>query len=229
MEIAQLRSLPYLADLTETELAPVAASSRQLSFERGGRVLDEGEPCLGLYFVISGRVKIFKLSIEGREQILRVMGPGETFNEVPAIDGGPNPASVEAMEPSAIGLVPRAEFEHALKASPALSWKLLQQFAGRLRVFVELVAELSLMSIEERLARLLLLSSQGSREPLRVTQQEMAAMAGTTREVAARALRSLEERGAIRRTEGRVEVVDPAALAAAAQGIQGRTAAPPAV
>ncbi|MBI4497873.1 MAG: Crp/Fnr family transcriptional regulator [Chloroflexi bacterium] len=214
-----LRQLAYLYDLEDRDLARVAERCTEQRFERGELILLEGAPCPGMYFVIQGRVKVFKLSPEGREQILRIMGPGETFNDVPAFDGGSNPASVAAMEPTTVGLIPSAEVERLVREYPQVAWHMLRLFAGRLRAFVDLVAELSLLGVEARVAKLLLVSSQNTdRSRFRITQQDMAAMVGTTREVVARALRSLEDRGAISREEGHLEIRDRHLLEAVSEG-----------
>lgn len=216
-----LRALTYLQGLDESDLQHLAVRCTEQRVERGRLVLQQGAPCPGLSFVVQGRVKVFRVSAEGREQILRVIGPGESFNDVPAFDGGPNPASVQAMEDSVIGLVPSSELDRLIEERPQVARHMLGLFAGRLRGFVELVAELSLHSVESRVARLLLVSSEQAptATALRITQQDMAAMVGTTREVVARALRGLEERGAIRRAEGHITVRDRSLLLAVSEGL----------
>jgi CRP-like cAMP-binding protein len=215
-----LGSIAYLQGLCERDLQRLAERCTEQRFERGRLVLQEGAPCPGLSFLVQGRVKIFRVSAEGREQILRVIGPGETFNEVPAFDGGPNPASVQAMEDAVIGTVPADELDRLIREHPRVARHLLRLFAARLRGFVELVTELSLYSVESRVARLLLVSSEQAPElaGLRITQQDMAAMVGTTREVAARALRVLETRGAIRRTDGHITICNRALLSSLSEG-----------
>lgn len=215
-----LRRLAYVQGLQDQDLERLAERCMEQRFDRGEIIVLEGDPCPGLYFVVEGRVKVFKLSPEGRELILRVMGPGETFNDVPAFDGGPNPASVGGMEPSVIGLIPAAEIEHLVQEHPLVARHMLRLFAGRLRAFVDLVAELSLLSVEARVAKLVLVSSQNTdRTHLRITHQDMAAMVGTSREVVTRALRSLEDRGAIRREEGSIRVQDRRLLEGVSEGI----------
>lgn len=216
-----LRSLAYLQGLAERDLLRLAEHCLQERVDRGAMVVHEGAPCLGLSFLVQGRVKVFRVSSGGREQILRIIGPGETFNDVPAFDGGPNPASVQAMEDSLIGTIPNVELDRIMQEHPQVARAMLALFANRLRGFVELVTELSLHSVESRVARLLLVSSTPAQERagVRITQQDMAAMVGTTREVAARALRALEERGAIVRTEGHIAIFDRAILVGVSEGL----------
>src|SRR5512146_363374 len=105
---ALLRAQPYFAVLDDRALDYLAERISEHRFERGETILVEGQPSEGLYVVREGRVRIYKLSPEGREQVLRYCNPGESFNEVAVFDGGPNPANVVAAVPSRIWIVPRA-------------------------------------------------------------------------------------------------------------------------
>ncbi len=88
-----LRQVPYFARFDATLLKELAGQIHERKYKAGEVILLEGEPCEGLYFVVSGRVKVFKVSREGKEQLLRILGPGRTFNDVPVLDGGPTPAA----------------------------------------------------------------------------------------------------------------------------------------
>lgn len=216
IDIGALRSLPYFSRLKEAELREVARLVQAVTLTRGEVLLTGGEPCPGLYFVVSGSLKVFQVSPEGREQVLMVAGPGQSFNDVPVFDGGPNPASVEALEPSAVGLVPKEAIEDLVRRYPEVARGMLQVFARRLRLLVSLVTSLSLLSVEGRVGQVLLTFSDTAPQPrprLRVSQQDLAAMVGTTREVVARSLRALEEAGAVRRLQTEIEVVDRKRLA----------------
>lgn len=214
-----LREVPYLRHLEDNSLVSLAKDCHEQHFNAGELILSEGTPPKGLYLVVQGRVKIFKVSPEGREQILRVMGPGETFNDVPALDGGVNPASAGALDSTDLVILSQPTLESLLHEHPQVAWQMLGIFAGRLRAFVDLVAELSLLNVESRVAKFLIVSSQNTdRDQFHITQQDLAATVGTTREVAARALRSLEDRGAIQRTGGRIEVRNLRALTMVVEG-----------
>ena len=143
-----LRSLPYFSGLSAEELACVRRCITTRDFDKGELVLLEGEPCRGLYVVRSGRVRVFKTSPDGREQVLRVAEAGETFNEVPNFDGGNNPASVEVLEPSTIYLIRRAHLLQLVQQYPSIAMALLRMFAGRLRHLTTLVEDLSLKNLE---------------------------------------------------------------------------------
>ena len=214
-----LRQTPYFADVSQSQLSAVARSAVERSYRRGDPVFLEGDSCEGLYVVKSGRVRVYKISPEGREQVLLVAGPGGTFNEVPVFDGGPNPASVEALEPTVLLLLPKTTLLAMVEAQPEIGRAFMRTFATRLRQLVGLVEELSFKTVTGRVARILLeqlpssAGERGEQAPRRLTQREIAAMAGTAREVAGRALKALEQQGAVRIERGRIVIVDPERLA----------------
>jgi CRP/FNR family transcriptional regulator len=176
----------------------------QHTYERGQVVFFEGEPCTGLCIVQSGRVKVFKVSLEGREQILHVLGPGRTFNDVAVFDGGPNPASVRALEQTTLWIVDRVSMIALVHRYPILAMAVVERLAAMARHLVSLVETLSFFDVTERLARLLLSRDQegdgllGSDSRRWMTQEEMAAHLGTVREMVGRSLHSLEEEGLIK-------------------------------
>ena len=218
---AVLGRVPYFAGLDPAALARLAAETRERRCAAGELVLAEGEPCQGLSFVVSGRVKAFKLSEDGREQVLRILGPGHTFNDVPIFDGGTNPAGVAAMEESIVGLVPAARIHALLRERQEVAAAVIGVLAARLRSMTEMVEDLALRGVTARVARLLLECSRGQ-PPLaegagdhcaHLTQHQLAAMTGTVREVVQRALKALEREGAIELARGRIRVLAPEILA----------------
>jgi CRP-like cAMP-binding protein len=213
-----LRQLPYFAGLDEAGLARIEERLLECRCERGKVVFMEGGPCQGLYVVRSGRVRIFKVSAEGREQVLMVAGRGETFNEVPNFDGGTNPATAEALEPSVLYLLPKKDLLSIVETEPVVARAIMRVFASHLRHLTALVEDLSFRNVTSRVAKILLGQVQRAgvdveAPPPRLTQQQMAAMAGTAREVVGRALKALEQQGVIRVERGRVVVVSPERLA----------------
>src|SRR4030043_449831 len=94
-DLELLKSTPYFSSLKPSELETVRRHLRELAFQRGDTIFMEGDECEGLYLVRSGLVRIFKTSVEGREQVLFMARPGDSFNDVPVFDGGLNPASAE--------------------------------------------------------------------------------------------------------------------------------------
>lgn len=215
-----LAKTAYFADLKQSQLAAIAAAVVEHSYERGALVFHEGDDCEGLYVVKSGRARVYKISSEGREQVLLVAEAGETFNEVAVFDGGPNPASVEALEPTVLLLLPKNRLLSIVDAEPEVGRAFMRVFASHLRRLTGLVEDLSFKTVTGRVARVLLdelPSATGGRSgqssPRHLTQREIAAMVGTAREVAGRALKALEQQGAIRMERGRIVIVDPQLLA----------------
>lgn len=210
-----LAAVPYFADLSDDERARVAASGRRRRYQPGAVLFLEGEPCSGLYFVLGGLVKVYKSSEDGREQILRLMAPGDSFNDVPAFDGGPNPASAAVVEPAEVLIFSRTQVLRLLDEYPAFARAVVRVFAARLRHLVALVEDLSFRQVTARVARIVLQSvtpregvGAGAGRRSRITQREIAQMAGTAREVVARALRVLEDAGAVEIDRGHVRITD---------------------
>lgn len=181
------------------------------SFDRGQLLFLEDEPGEGLYLVRSGQVRLFKSSPEGREMVLSIVRAGESFNDVPAFDGGPNPVSASALEAVTVYIIPRETLLALLAGCPA-AVDIINVLAGRLRHLTKMVEDLSFRSVTSRLAKLLLelAVSEGKSAPMpRLTQDDMAAMVGSVRDVIGRVLRALEKTGAIRIEGHRILVVNP--------------------
>jgi CRP/FNR family transcriptional regulator len=217
-------SLPGIASfldaIGDVERRRLLDAARQRHYETGESILREGESSDGLLVVLSGRVKISRMSADGREQVLRYVPAGGSFNEVPVFDSGPNPADATAAEPSDLLLVSREQVQELLKANPKVAEVIIRSLASRLRHFVELVDDLSFRHVTPRVARVLLQSvaphpgvGAGADAGCRFSQRELAEMVGTSREVVARALRTLEGSGAITIDRGAIRIVDASLLA----------------
>jgi CRP/FNR family cyclic AMP-dependent transcriptional regulator len=204
---ALLRRLPYFATLDASMLQAVAASTLRRTVGADEIVMIEGEPCAGLFVVQSGRVKITRTSLAGREQILHIAGPGEAFNDVPVFDGGPNPATVQAMADSTLLVIDRATLLALLDRYPRLAQAVVAVLAARCRQLVAMIEDLSLHSVTARLAGLLLDQAAQADAPA-LTRAQMAARLGTVREMVSRSLRELEQAGLIRLEGARIVIVD---------------------
>ncbi len=206
-----LRKIPYFAGLSDRELERVRPLVQERSYDRGEMVILEGEPCRAVYFVKAGRVKVFKTSPEGKEQVLQITRPGESFNEVPVFDGDPNAASAAALDATDLYLISSEDMQRLMRDLPAMSANVIQVLAHRLRHLVALVEDLSFRQVSGRVAKILLKQVEDGAKPEgaeRLTQQQMATMAGTAREMVGRALKSLEQAGAIRMERGRIIILD---------------------
>jgi CRP-like cAMP-binding protein len=220
-----LRRVPYFAGLNDDVLAALAAVTFERRYVRGQVLFLEGDPCAGLHIVADGEIKIFKLSPQGREQVLRQLGPGSTFNEVPVLDGGPNPASTAAVTDATVCIITRDDIKRLAQTYPTLAWALIESTARHARHLVLMVEDLSLRSVKARLARLLLIQAQASTatdeidRSQMITQAEMAARLGTVREMIGRVLRDLADDELIVFDRHRIMIKDREALAALADGL----------
>ena len=213
VQLEFLKSILYFSDLGLAELESIRKLVFEKTADRAEMVLLEGESAANLYFVASGVVKVFKTSAEGKEQILSIVRPGESFNDVPIFDGGPNPASARAMGPVLLYGIKKNDMEAILRDHPPIALNVIKVLARRVRHLVSLVEDLSFKHVIGRVAKILLehVGGEMGRVP-RLTQQEMAAMAGTAREVVGRSLKALEEEGAIKLDRHRIIIRDKEAL-----------------
>ena len=213
IEIEFLKSIPYFSGLDPAELGSVRKYIFERPVEKGEIILLEGEPVEYLYFVASGVVKVFKTSAEGKEQILNIVRPGESFNDVSIFDDGPNPASAQAMGPVVLYGIRKNELKTILQSHSEIALNVIKVLAGQVRHYISLVEELSFKHVSGRLAKILLDYAGDKTTPRpRLTQQEMAAMAGTAREMISRSLKALEEDGMIRLDRQRIVITDSKAL-----------------
>jgi CRP-like cAMP-binding protein len=206
-----LRGVSYFRPLPDSELQRLQTRAIGQTFPRGRIIILENDPCPGMYLLESGRVKVFRTSADGREQVLMLVGPGGAFNDVPVFDGGPNAAAATAMERSSLYLIPSEHVMSALRAYPEAALAVARAFAGQLRYLAELVEDLSFRHVTSRVAKLLLEYAEqpGQSVPRpRLTQQDLASMVGSVREVVGRSLAALEREGAIRIDRARIVVTD---------------------
>src|SRR5215471_11346454 len=153
---AILRRAPLFASLTDAEMQALAARATRKRFQKDEQLFAEGDPCTGLYLVSSGKVRIFKLSPSGREQILAVEGPGSSFAELPVFDGGNYPAAASALEDTEVLFISRRDFQNFCREHPEVALKVLAVVGSRLRRLVAVIEDLSFTTVRQRLISLLL-------------------------------------------------------------------------
>jgi CRP/FNR family transcriptional regulator, cyclic AMP receptor protein len=208
-----LSSLSYFSGLTAAELEAIKPSFFEKTVQRGEMIFLEGESADTLFFLVSGIVKLFKTSTQGKEQIISLARPREVLNDISIFDSGPNPMSAQAMSTVNLYCIKRDRLESTLRLHPQVSTRIIQVLAARTRQLIALVEDLSFKHVIGRVAKILLEhTSDGAGSGQRLTQQEMAAMAGTAREVVARSLKAMEERGLIRLERHRIVITDKDAL-----------------
>jgi CRP-like cAMP-binding protein len=214
LQVELLKSAGYFHGLGAAEMEALARLVFEKTAQRGDVLQYDGEPAAALYLVVTGAVKVSLTSPEGKEQILDIAGPGDTFNDVPALDDGPSLAGAQAMGPVLLYGIRKGELIAFLRTHPEAAWNAVEVLAGKLRLLAALVEDLSFRHVIGRVARLLLRhAGDGAAPGPRLTQQEMAALVGTAREVVGRSLKTLEEEGIIRLDRHRIVITNRAALA----------------
>ena len=181
----------------------LAARSVRKLFSTGELLFSEGEPCNGLHIIARGKVRLFKTSVNGREQVLSVNVSGESVAEIPVFDGGPYPASAVALEETEIAFISRRDFNAYCLEHPEVPLKVLTVVGARLRNLVGIIEELSFTTIRQRLISTLLKLAQsegrktahGIEFQLPASHQELANQLGTVRELIARNLMRLQAEG----------------------------------
>jgi len=206
-----LKSLPYFSGLSDSVLDSISSHVFEKKAVRGDTLVFEGDPVDTLYFVATGVVKVFKTSADGKEQILLIIRPGDSFNDVPVLTGGISLASAAAMSAVVLHGIKKKDLEAILKEHPQAALNVINVLSRRVQELVELIEDLSFRHVNSRVAKILL-EYAGNGERPRLTQQEMAAMIGTAREMVGRSFRSLEEEGAIRVERNRIIIANYATL-----------------
>jgi CRP/FNR family transcriptional regulator len=204
-----LHSLVYFESLSAEQLAWLSHHTVYRQFEAGEMIFLQGDPAAGLWLIETGRVKIYKINPEGEEHIMHFLGTGNTFNDIAALDGGLNPANASALSAVSVWLIPAEALRDLLVNDGQVALKVVRILAGRVRNLVQQIEDLALYSVTIRLARFLLkqtedpaLSGPG------VTRAAIAAHLATKPETVSRALRTLEESGAIRFDRHRILITD---------------------
>jgi CRP-like cAMP-binding protein len=212
-----LSHLPLFQGLPEEDLKALSGIVLERSHAAGETIFTEGDRAAGLNIVFSGRVKIFKLAPNGKEQILHIMGPGEPFAEVPVFQGGHYPASAEAIEASRVLFIPRDGLTDMIRRNPALALDMLAVLSRRLREFAATIENLSLRGVPERLSAYLLhlsdLAGGAGEFELDIKKGLIANLLGTTGESLSRVLGKMTQAGMIRVGGKKIAILDRAALA----------------
>ncbi len=200
----------------------LAARTVRKLFSTGELIFSEGEPCNGLHIIARGKVRIFKTSMSGREQVLAVNGPGESVAELPVFDGGPFPASAIAVEDAELAFISRRDFNAYCLEHPEVALKVLSVVGARLRHLVGIIEELSFTTIRQRLISSLIKLAQsegrttarGVEFQLPATHQELANQLGTVRELISRNLMRLQAEGLLDVDARQIVVKDMKGLSA---------------
>ncbi len=212
--IDQLALVPVFAHLTRDALEGLARLATPREYAAGEVVFLEGDPPAGLFVVDSGRIKVVKTSPQGREHILDLLAPGQPANAVGVFADRPNPATAVALEAARVWLIPRQSALALLRSDPEFAQRIIEDMATHMVHLVELVADLSLRSVLQRLAKLLLAEAEGDVlvRPRWFTHPELAARLGTVPDVVQRALARLGGDGLVEVDRREIRILDRAAL-----------------
>ena len=200
---AVLQKTALLSNLSPSESQLLAARTSRKHFATGELLFSEGEKCHGLHIIATGKVRIFKTSQGGREQVLAVNVAGECVAELPVFDGGAFPASAVAVEETEIAFISRPDFHAFCMEHPTVALKMLAVVGARLRRLVGIIEELSFTTIRQRLISTLLRLAEtegtqtatGIAFQLPASHQELASQLGTVRELISRNLMRLQAEG----------------------------------
>jgi CRP-like cAMP-binding protein len=181
---------PLFGGLSEDQLAQIGKIAQQKFFKRGDTIFWDGDPGIGFYVVLDGKVKIYKTSADGKEQILHIYGPGHPFGEVPVFSGSRFPANAQAIEKSRLLFFPRKDFVDLISSQPSLALNMLAVLSMRLRQFTVQVENLSLKEVPARLASYLIYLSNEQDGPkvvdLPISKGQLASLLGTIPETLSR-------------------------------------------
>ena len=205
-----VRSSPYFAGLDDDVLQSIGRLMVERTVGKNEIIWLEQAPANAVYFVVSGQIKLFKMSTDGREQIVRLARPGDSFGHTGIFNGGSNPESAQAMIPSVLWGLAKSDLEVLLWDHKRLALNTIRAMAIEMHHYMSLVEDLSLRRVRGRLTRLLLKhSSEGVfDESLVLSQGDIAAMTGTVREVCGKSLKVLEENGIIKSSRHQIIIKD---------------------
>lgn len=213
------RRVAIFSALTEAEIESLAGRAVLRKFSANSLLFSEGDPCEGLFVVVSGQARVFKLSPGGREQVLTLDGPGSSVAELPVFDGGPYPASCVAVGDSEMFFLSRRALHDVCLERPEVALKILAMLGRRLRHLVGMIEELSFTTVRDRLMAHLLREARnrGTEEgpgrtfALEASHQQIAAQIGTVRELVSRNVSRLQAEGLIE-VNGRMVTIKDLAL-----------------
>jgi CRP/FNR family transcriptional regulator len=203
---------PLFGGLPDDQVKELRDIAIVKGFRKGGPIFSEGDDGKGFFVVVRGLVKVFKLSADGKEQILHISGPGEPFGEVAVFSGKQFPASAEAIAESTLLFFPRDAFVDRIRKNPSLALNMLAVLSMRLRRFTVQIENLSLKEVPARLAGYLLylMEEQGRADEvtLQISKGQLASLLGTIPETLSRIFSKLNSRKLIEVKDRSIAILD---------------------
>ncbi len=214
IQIDSLQSMRYFAGIDAAQLESISHLFKEVRFDKGVNFLSEGDWTDSLYFIVSGLVKVYKTSPNGKEQVLHIAPPGDSLNDVSLYDGGPNAAGMVALTPVVLYAIDKKDILKVLRENPNLMMNVIGALAARIRRDSNLLEDISSTQVLVRLAKLFLGRYGGEENTvgLKLTQKDMASLVGSSREMVNRSLKVIEDMGGIRLSRRKVIVLDKAVL-----------------
>jgi CRP/FNR family transcriptional regulator, dissimilatory nitrate respiration regulator len=217
-----LERMPLFHGLPKEQITKLTRIVAERNSMQGEIVFSEGDEAKGFYILLGGRVKVFKLSPEGKEQILHIIEPGEPFAEVAMFAGSTYPAHAETLKESKLIFFPRGAFENLIKKDPDLAMNMLAILSQRLKYFSRLVEDLSLKEVPQRLAAYLLYLSDSRQDApllhLGISKGQLASLLGTIPETLSRILNKMVAQGFIEVRGRQVKILKRDDVAVLASG-----------
>ena len=208
--------------LSLQEMEKIAGIVSDKEYRKGDLVFSDGDDGIGFYIVISGRIKVFKVSPDGKEQIMHIFGPGQPFAEVPVFEGSCYPANAEAMDISRLFFFPKKGFVELIQQNPSLAMNMLASLSQRLKQFSHLIESLSLKEVPGRLASYILYLSDknGSIDEfqLDIAKSQLASLLGTIPETLSRIFTKMASKELVRISGPLITILDRTGLEDLAEG-----------
>ena len=206
------QDIPYFSGIDADGLERIKECSHDRAYQAGATIFNENEKCAGFHIVLEGLIRIYRVNPEGRLHTLSLLRPTSTFNEVAAVDGRANPFNAVAVTNAKVMILGHKHLITLMSSEPALLRNYVQRLAFLNREYIERLEDMTFRTIPARLAKLFLhettYADQISEAPTRLTQEEIASILGTTREVVGRALRGLLNAGLLRKEGRKVYIAD---------------------
>jgi len=216
IKLGDLKKVKYFNNLDDEHLASLAARMMEKKLSRGENIIFEGMKCTGFYLVKSGRIKVSRTSKEGREHIFYYAYPGDAVCDFSIFLEENSPLSASATVKSVVYYIGKQDLLNLIKNIPDLSMILIKHLSQRLKLFADIVEDLSFKNVPSRLAKILvdMVEREGVKQgdnvllKRNITLYEMASMVGTVREVITRSLQKLEKDGVLNISRREIEIVD---------------------
>lgn len=222
--LRQMQKLDLFQGVPAEKLRTLAERSRYRTYKAGEMFIGETDPAHAFYVIVTGQVKLYKSSPEGKEQTLYLLRPGDPFGMCTAFAIDSFPANAMALEESGILMIPGPVMETVATSEPRLLLNIIQILSDRLKESMTLIESLSLKEIPQRLASFLLhaLTREGDKEinrlELTITQRELAKILGATPEALSRAIRKMSNAGILTMDGRSIRILDRKALEELAEG-----------